>query len=89
MKSRHGTMIGALGAILTLAGIAASAATVYAPVAPTYAPAPGYVPPENGNANIAVPIPGTVLDDKGNPLPPCRERGPNGIEVIRGTGCVQ
>ena len=86
MKSRHGTLIGTLTAVLTLAGTAASAATVYAPTAPTYAPAP--VLPGNGNANIAVPIPGMVLDDKGNPLPPCRERGPNGIEVIRGTGCV-
>jgi hypothetical protein len=87
MKNRHGTMIGALAAVLTLAGTAASAATVYVPAAPTYAPAPAS--PENGNANVAVPIPGTVLDDKGNPLPPCHERGPNGVEVIRGTGCMQ
>jgi len=89
MKICHGAMIGALAAVLTLAGTAASAATVYVPAAPTYAPAPGYVPPENGNANVAVPVPGTVLDDKGNPLPLCRERGPNGVEVIRGTGCMQ
>ena len=86
MKSRHGTTIGALAAALTLAGTAASAATVYVPTAPSYALAP--VAPGNGNANIAVPIPGIVLDDKGNPLPPCRERGPSGIAVIRSTGCV-
>jgi hypothetical protein len=84
MKSRPGS-IGALAAVLTLASTAASGATADAPTAPTYAPAPESPP---GTANFAMPIPGVVLDDRGNPLPPCREHGPNGILVIRGTGCV-
>lgn len=84
MKSRSGS-IGALAAVLTLTAMAASAATADAPTAPAYAPAPDSPP---GTANVAMPIPGVVLDDRGNPLPPCREHGPNGILVIRGTGCV-
>ena len=83
MKSRPGS-IGALAAVLTLAATAASAATADAPTALTYAPAPESPP---GTANFAMPVPGVVLDDRGNPLPPSREHGPNGILVIRGNGC--
>ena len=88
MKNRNGFIISALAAVVTLAATAASATTVYIPTAPApaYGPAPRYAPP--GNANVAAPIPGMVLDDRGNPLPPCRERGPNGIQVLRGAGCV-
>jgi len=98
MNSRHGYIIGTLAAAFTLASMAGSAATSYIdnPTFPPALPAPAHSPPRNapippfyvspGNATLAAPVP--VLDDQGNPLPPCRERGSNGVEVIRGTGCV-
>jgi hypothetical protein len=80
----RGLIIGAIFAVT--ATTAASAATVYVPTAPLYAPQPGYAPP---NANGAlVPSLGIVLDDKGNPLPRCRELGEGGVMVMRGTNCV-
>jgi hypothetical protein len=87
MNSRHGYIIGMLAAAFTLAATAASAATSYMdnPTFPPALPAPSYVPP--GDDTLATPLPG--LDDRGNPLPPCRERGPNGVEVIRAIGCVR
>ena len=93
MNSRHGYIIGTLAAAFTLAATAAAAATSYMdnptfrPALPAPAPAPpGNAPPEpsympSGNATLGATVP--VLA-----LPPCRERGPNGVEVIRGTGCV-
>jgi hypothetical protein len=100
MNSRLGYIISTLAAAFTLAATAASAATSYMdnPTFPPALPAPAHAPPGNappapsyappGDATLATPVPGMVLDDRGNPLPPCRERGPNGLEVIRGTGCV-
>jgi hypothetical protein len=100
MNSRHGYIIATLAAVLTLAATAVSAATSYMnnPTFPPALPAPAHAPPGNeppappyvppGDAAPATPVPGIVVDDRGNPLPPCRERGLNGVEVIRGTGCV-
>jgi len=101
MNSRHGYIIGTLAAVFTLAAAAASAATSYMenPTFPPALPAPAHAPPGNappapsyvppGDATPATPVPGIVLDDQGNSLPPCRQRGSNGVEVIRGTGCVR
>lgn len=100
MSSRHGYIIATLAAAFTLAAMAASAATSYMdnPTFPPALPAPAHAPPGNappaasnvppGNATLAAPVPGMVLDYRGNPLPPCRERGSSGVEVIRGTGCA-
>lgn len=100
MSSRRGYIVSTLAAAFTLAAVAASAATSFMDN-PTFpralpgpaqtppgnaSPAPSYVPPDD--AAPATLVPGIVLDDQGNPLPPCRERGPSGVEVIRGTGCV-
>jgi len=100
MNSRHGYIVGTLAAVFTLAATAESGAASYMnnPTFPSALPAPAHAPPTNapaapsyvppGDATPATPVPGIVLDDRGNPLPPCRERGLNGVEVIRGTGCV-
>ena len=101
MSSRHGYMVGTLAAAFTLAAVAASAATSFmdnptfprALPGPSHAP-PGSAPPEPSyvapdDATPEALVPWSVLDDRGSPLPPCRERGPNGVEVIRGTGCVR
>ncbi len=82
-------MAGALAAVVIAGAMAASAATVYVPSAPLYAPTPEYAPTPTENAErVRVPVPGAVvLDNSGNALPRCRERGA-GVLVMRGTGCM-
>jgi hypothetical protein len=86
MKNRNGFLISVLAAGLTLNAAAGAAAITY-PLNVLDLSALGYAP-RAGDCSPAAPIPGVVLDNKGDPLPPCRRIGPHGVQVIRGAGAV-